>query len=194
LKKLVKGIAHAIFLAAAFVPAVLSGFGRVEPVYLFFAQCCALAPGLLGDYLRIAYYKLTLDECSLESRIEFGSFFAHPEAKLGVGVYIGVYCVLGRAEIGDRTQIASAVQILSGRSQHSRDPEGRITGSEAGEFTSVSIGADCWLGASSIVMADVGANSTVGAGSVVVKPIPPNSVAVGSPARVVKEIEVAKSL
>lgn len=177
---------HGVFLALAFVPALLSGFGRVEPVYVLFAQACALAPGIVGDYLRIAYYKLTLHQCGLGSRIQFGSFFAHPQAKVGQAVYVGSYCVLGRTEIGDRTQISSGVHILSGRRQHARGNDGRILGSESGEFTSVSIGPDCWIGAAAIIMASVGAGSTVGAGSVVVKPIPEGCVAVGSPARVVK--------
>lgn len=185
MKRLVKAVFHAIFLTVAFPPALMSGFGRVEIVYLFWAQSFAQIPGILGDYLRIAYYRMTLTDCALESRIQFGSFFAHPQVRVGRGVYIGSYCVLGRTCIGDRTQIASAVQILSGRRQHGRDREGRIQGADRAGFTSVSIGADCWIGAAAVVMADVGAGTTIGAGSVVVKPIPPGSVAVGSPARVV---------
>jgi len=150
-----------------------------------FAQALATAPGILGDYLRIAYYRLTLKECALGSRIQFGSFFAHPQAKVGRGVYIGSYCVLGRTEIGDRTQVASGVQILSGKRQHSRDSAGSIQGSDQGEFTTISIGQDCWIGAAAVVMADVGAGSTVGAGSVVTNAVPPGTVAVGSPARVI---------
>jgi len=186
LKRLVKSVLHGVCLALAFPPALLSGFGRADSVFLLFAQTFALVPSIVGDYLRIAYYKLTLEECALESRIQFGSFFAHPQAKVGQGVYIGSYCILGRTEIGDRTQIASSVQIPSGRRQHARADDGRVLGSDRGEFTPVLIGADCWIGAGAIVMAEVGAGSTVGAGSVVVKPIPPGSVAVGSPARVVK--------
>lgn len=186
MRKFVKSVLHGVFLVLAFLPALASAFGRVESVYLLFAQAYALAPGIIGDYLRIAYYKLTLEECALDSRIQFGSFFVHPQAKLGHGVYIGCYCVLGRTGIGDRTQISSGVHILSGRRQHARAPDGRILGSAGGEFTSVSIGKDCWIGAAAIVMAEVGAGSTVGAGSVVVKPIPEGSVAVGSPARVVR--------
>src|SRR5207244_2787660 len=101
----------------------------------------------LGDYLRIAYYKWTLTECTLDSRIQFGSFFADPQARVGRGVYLGAYCVLGRTAIGDRTQIASGVQVLSGRRQHSRDPESHILGSDHGQFAEVAIGADCWIGA-----------------------------------------------
>jgi acetyltransferase-like isoleucine patch superfamily enzyme len=186
LKSLLKGLLHAVFLLLAFPCALTSGFGRIEAVYLFWAHFSALLPGLPGDYFRIAYYRLTLEECSLESRIEFGSFFAHPQARMGRHVYIGPYCVLGRTSIGDRTQIAGAVQILSGSRQHTRDREGRIQGAEQGTFETVSIGADCWIGAGVIVMASVGKGTTVGAGSVVTKALPPDSVAVGSPARVIR--------
>jgi virginiamycin A acetyltransferase len=191
LKAAVKNVLHGIFLALAFPMALLTGFGRFESVFRFFAQLCALGPGLPGDYLRIAYYKLTLEACDLESRIEFGSFFAHPQARLGKLAYIGSYCVLGRTSIGERTQIASAVQILSGRRQHARDEHGRIQDGHLKMIETVTIGADCWIGAGVIVMADVGAGSTVGAGSVVVKPVPPASVAVGSPARVLGPAEEA---
>jgi virginiamycin A acetyltransferase len=186
LKKLLKAIAHGASLAITFVPALLSGFGRVEQIFEFFAHAFAAVPGIPGDYLRIAWYKLTLDECSLDSRIQFGSFFAHARVRIGRGVYIGSYCILGQTTIGDRTQIASGVQILSGRRQHARDHDGRILGSHRGDFQAVAIGADCWIGAAAIVMADVGAGCTVGAGSVVVQPVPAHSVAVGNPARVVK--------
>jgi virginiamycin A acetyltransferase len=182
----IKKTVQAIFLLFAFPMAALSVFGRLEGVYRHFAHYCALAPGLPGDYLRIAYYKLTLATCSIDSRIQFGSFFAHPQANVGHSVYIGSYCVLGRTAIGDRTQIASQVQILSGKRQHARDEEGRMLGSEHGVFEQVSIGTDCWIGAGAIVMADVGNGSTIGAGSVVTNPIPPGSVAVGNPARVIK--------
>jgi acetyltransferase-like isoleucine patch superfamily enzyme len=186
LKTLLKGCLHGLFLSLAFPFAVLSGFGRIETIFLFWAQFCAAIPGLPGDYLRIAYYRMTLDACALESRIQFGSFFAHPESRVGRGVYIGSYCVLGRTSIGERTQIASAVQILSGSRQHHRDGEGHILGAEHGIFESIHIGSDCWIGAGAIVMAEVGAGTTIGAGSVVTKPIPPGSVAVGSPARVIR--------
>lgn len=173
-----------IFLLLALPAGALAGFGRWKATYSIFAHLFALAPGIVGDYLRIAYYKLTLAECSLSSRIQFGSFFAHPEARVGAHVYIGSYCILGRTAIGERTQIASGVQILSGRHQHARDASGRISGSEGGIFEAVTIGADCWIGAGAIVMEDVGAGSTVGAGAVVSRPIPPASVAVGIPAKV----------
>lgn len=185
-KRLLKALVRGLFLVAAWPAAALAAFGRWEPVFSTFAHLFALAPGVPGDYLRAAFYRLTLDEFAPSSRIQFGSFFAHSDARIGKRVYIGSYCILGRTVIGEHTQIASGVQILSGRHQHLRDESGGISGSETGMFTPVAISAHCWIGAGAIVMADVGAGSTIGAGSVVTRPIPPGSVAVGSPASVIK--------
>ena len=141
--------------------------------------------GFARDYLRTAYYRLTLEDCSPDSRVQFGSLFAHREASIARGVNIGCYCVLGRTVIGERTQIGSGVHILSGNQQHPRDVEGRIMGAEHGIFETVRIGADCWIGSGAILMAAVGSGSTVGAGSIAVHPVPAGSVAVGNPARVI---------
>jgi virginiamycin A acetyltransferase len=185
----IKRIAQVVALIAAFPFALLAGFGRIARAFEFFAHLVALAPGLPGSYLRVAYYAMTLRSCSLECHIGFGSFFAHAQASVGRRVYIGMLCVLGQTSIGDRTQIASGVQILSGRRQHGRSQDGRIEGAEHGTFEVVPIGADCWIGAGAIVMAEIGEGTTVGAGSVVTRPIPARSVAVGSPAKVIKGAE-----
>jgi acetyltransferase-like isoleucine patch superfamily enzyme len=181
---MIKWVVQAITLVLVAPSALLCGFGRLEAPFTVFAHLYALVPGIPGDYLRIAFYKLTLENCSLNSRISFGAFFAHPQARVGDGVYIGPYCVLGRVRIGSGTQIATAVQVLSGKRQHARDEDGRISGAEQGVFSTVSIGSDCWIGAAAIVMADIGDHTTIGAGAVVTKSIPANVTAVGNPARV----------
>ncbi|MCX6615967.1 MAG: acyltransferase [Acidobacteria bacterium] len=185
LKAIAKLVARWVCVALVLPLATLTGFGRCAWLYTMLAQACALVPGLVGDYVRIAFYKLTLQRCALSSRISFGSFFAHREAAVGSHVYIGPYCILGQCRIGDRTQIASYVQVLSGRRQHARDPAGQIGG---GVFEPIEIGADCWIGASSVIMATVGSGTTVGAGAVVVKELPPGVVAVGNPAQVIREV------
>jgi virginiamycin A acetyltransferase len=186
LMKAIKATVRALSLALVFPLALIAAFGRVAAVYRTGSQFVALFPGLPGDYLRSAYYRLTLTHFPIDSRIQFGSFFAHPRAAVGRNVYIGAYCVLGLTSIGDRAQIASGVQILSGRRQHSRDSDGRILGAEEAGFEAVSIGADCWIGAGSIIMAEVGDGTTIGAGSVVVQPIPAGCVAAGNPARIIR--------
>jgi virginiamycin A acetyltransferase len=192
IRKLLRASLNALFLGAAWLPATLSGFGRLKAVYTFFAHMSALVPGAPGDYLRSAYYLLTLHEFYMSSRVSFGSFFAHPEARVGSRVYVGSYCILGRVAIGEGTQVASSVQILSGQHQHLRDSEGGIH--REGKFVTVSIGSDCWIGAGSIVMADVGARTTIGAGSIVTRAIPADAVAVGSPARVIRSRQASAGL
>jgi acetyltransferase-like isoleucine patch superfamily enzyme len=132
---------------------------------------------------------MTLRAFDLSSRISFGSFFAHPEARIGSGVYVGSYCILGKVTIGDRTLLASSVQILSGQHQHERGSSSAAF--DGGQFVQVTIGADSWIGAGAIVMADVGSRTTIGAASVVTRPIPDDCVAVGSPARIICGGQVA---
>ncbi|RYZ28778.1 MAG: sugar O-acetyltransferase, partial [Sphingobacteriales bacterium] len=52
------------------------------------------------------------------------------------------------------------------------------------------IGDDCWIGGGSVICPGVtiGARCVIGAGSVVTKDIPDDSLAVGSPARVIRKL------
>ena len=54
----------------------------------------------------------------------------------------------------------------------------------------VTIGADVWIGGGAIILPGVtiGDRAVIGAGSIVTRDVPPGVVAVGNPARVVKEI------
>lgn len=54
----------------------------------------------------------------------------------------------------------------------------------------VRIGRNCWIGAGAVIVPGVtiGDNTVIGAGSVVTRDIPENSVAMGVPCRVVREI------
>ena len=182
IKPCVQGLSIVIALPFA----ALAGFGRFSMGFQACGQLLALVPGLPGDYLRIAYYSLSLRKCSLHSRVSFGSVFAQNRSNVGRGVYIGAYCILGACEIGERSQIASHVQVLSGKHQHSRSSSGQIMGAKEEEFEPVVIGADCWIGASAIIMADVGPGTTIGAGAVVTHPIPAGVTAVGNPARLLE--------
>jgi acetyltransferase-like isoleucine patch superfamily enzyme len=185
LRRIVKRTAQGVSLAIVFPSALLCGFGRITVLYIFFAQLFALIPGVVGDFWRSAFYKCTLQECSIDTVISFGTFFSNRDACVGANTSIGSFCVIGRARIGMRTQISSHVEIPSGRHQHPRDQHSRFLESAAGE---VVIGSDCWIGASAIIMANVGDQSTVGAGSVVVKDIPARVIAVGVPAKPIKNL------
>jgi virginiamycin A acetyltransferase len=176
---------QSVCLVLTFPAALACGFGRLRAAYTLLTHVASLLPGIIGSYLRVAFYRMTLRQCAADVHIGFGTIFAHPEASIGPFVSIGLYCVIGRVSIGARTQVASLVQIPSGRHQHRRDEQGRILGTEETGLQETVIGADCWIGASAVVMAPVGDGTTVGAGSVVVHELPPGRLAVGNPARVV---------
>lgn len=88
--------------------------------------------------------------------------------------------------IGDDTQIGPHVQLLT--PTHPVDPAARRTKVEAAG--PITIGSNVWLGGGVIVLAGVtiGDNSVIGAGSVVVSDIPANVVAVGNPAKVIRQL------
>lgn len=89
--------------------------------------------------------------------------------------------------IGDDVQIGPNVQLLT--PTHPIEPGPRRDKWEAGE--PITIGDNVWLGGGVIVCPGVtiGDNTVVGAGAVVPKDLPANVVAVGNPARVIKQLE-----
>lgn len=88
--------------------------------------------------------------------------------------------------IGADCQIGPNVQLLT--ATHPLDPVPRRDKLEAGE--PITIGDNVWLGGGVIVCPGVtiGENSVIGAGAVVTRDIPANVVAVGNPARVIREL------
>lgn len=78
------------------------------------------------------------------------------------------------------------INILS--ATHQTDVQSRRDGVEFA--LPVVIGDDCWIGGNVSILPGVtiGNGCTIGAGSVVTKSIPAYSVAVGSPARVIKKV------
>ena len=71
---------------------------------------------------------------------------------------------------------------------HSTDPVERNSRQEWAK--PVTIGHNVWIGGSVTILpgVNIGDNVTIGAGSVVVGDIPPNTVAVGSPCKVIKNL------
>jgi maltose O-acetyltransferase len=88
--------------------------------------------------------------------------------------------------IGDDVQIGPNVQLLT--PTHPVDPGPRRDKWEAAR--PITIGDNVWLGGGVIVCPGVtiGENTVVGAGAVVTRDLPASVVAVGNPARVVREL------
>ncbi|MGV9557779.1 sugar O-acetyltransferase [Streptomyces sp. NPDC003401] len=88
--------------------------------------------------------------------------------------------------IGEDCQIGPNVQLLT--PTHPLEPQPRRDKLEAAR--PITIGDNVWLGGGVIVLPGVtiGDNSVVGAGAVVTKDLPANVVAVGNPARPVRNL------
>ncbi len=96
-----------------------------------------------------------------------------------------------RVVIGAQSVIAAFTYILSGGQY---DPDDKTTpfADQSGMITRgpTTVGANCWLAAKVVIVdgVTVGNHCVIGAGSVVMKDIPPDSLAVGTPAKVVRSI------
>jgi len=159
---------------------------RTEGWFALLSQTLAIVPGFVGRWLRGAYYYGTLDRCSWETHIGFGSLFTHRAVSLGSRVSIGAYCVIGHARIQDDVRMGSRVSIPSGKRQHLND-EGRLA--DLTRFDPVTVGSHTWLGEGAIVMADIGSGCIVAAGAVVSQPMPDGSLIGGNPARVIRKLD-----
>lgn len=108
---------------------------------------------------------------------------------VGAGTFINVGAVLldvARITIGADVQMGPNVQLLT--PTHPVEPEPRRAKWEAAH--PITVGDNVWLGGGVIVCPGVtiGENTVVGAGAVVTRDLPANVVAVGNPARVIREI------
>jgi maltose O-acetyltransferase len=111
------------------------------------------------------------------------------QTTIGDGTFINGGAVIldvGRVAIGADVQIGPNVQLLT--PTHPLEPALRRTGVEAAE--PITIGDNVWLGGGVIVCPGVTIrrDTVVGAGAVVTRDLPPGVLAVGSPARVVREL------
>jgi acetyltransferase-like isoleucine patch superfamily enzyme len=190
-KRIIKGILFAIGLIIVFPFALLArlfyNIVRSTLFYDMFCECLSLTPGIFGTIGRACYYKLTLKKSYLDLDIGFGSLVSKIETSIGRGVLITGHTTIGLADIGDRAVIANYVSILSGRYQHNFSDLNKDILANEDSFNRIKIGNDSFIGDNSTIMANIGEFSIIGAGSVVVKDIPAYVVAVGNPARVIKQ-------
>jgi virginiamycin A acetyltransferase len=160
---------------------------RTEVLFQSYSQSLSLQPGMLGMFLRRAFYRRTLTKCARESAIGFGTTLAVTDIEIGTGVSIGNYCNIGQVSIGDDTLIGPNVQILSGKHQHTFDRLDVPIRHQGGYRTRIRIGRDVWIGNHAIVLADVGDQAIIAAGAVVTKLVPPRTMVAGNPGRFVGE-------
>jgi acetyltransferase-like isoleucine patch superfamily enzyme len=150
------------------------------------SQAFSLFPGLIGVYLRRAFYRLVLPQCGTDTCLSFGLVFSHPTARVGKSVYVGLYCCLGDVTLEDDVLLGSHVSVMNGGSQHGIERLDVPIREQPGTWPRVIIGRDSWIGDRAVVLTNVGKHCVVGAGSVVTKPLPDYAIALGVPARVIR--------
>lgn len=120
--------------------------------------------------------------------------------RFGFQVFVNMNCTFldsGEISVGDFTAIGPNCQFIS--VTHPVPFAERMVPVEGLPFPNmpisytkpISIGSKCWIGAGVIVQPGVtiGDGAVIGSGSVVTRDVPENVVAVGSPCRVVREID-----
>lgn len=109
--------------------------------------------------------------------------------KIGKNVFINACCRFqdqGGIEIGDGSLIGHNTTIATLNHDFNPDKRANLHPSP------VKIGKNVWIGSDCTILpgVEIGDGAVIGAGSVVTKNVPANSIAVGSPARVIKQIEI----
>jgi len=117
-------------------------------------------------------------------RCEYGT-----RVTIGAGTFVNYDLVMldvAPITIGATCQIATRVQLLT--ATHPIDPQARRIGWESAE--PIVVGDNVWLGGGAILCPGVtiGDDTVVGAGTVVTRDLPAGVVAVGTPARILREI------
>jgi acetyltransferase-like isoleucine patch superfamily enzyme len=133
----------------------------------------------LGDFSTIE------DFCTINNGV--GDVIIGSDTRIGLGNVI-----IGPVTVGNSVMFAQNV-VLSGLNHSYEDVSLPI--SKQKETTAMIIVEDeCWVGANAVITAGVtvGKHSVVAAGAVVTKSIPPYSIAVGNPARVIKQYDFEK--
>jgi bifunctional UDP-N-acetylglucosamine pyrophosphorylase/glucosamine-1-phosphate N-acetyltransferase len=142
---------------------------------------CTIGPSMiegatLEDHVKMGPFCHLRSGAYLCKNVRLGNYAEVKQSRLGEGVHMGHFSYMGDAEVGAHTNIGA----------------GTITCNYDGKNKNRTlIGENVFIGSDSMLVAPltIGDNARTGAGAVVTKNIPPNSLAVGVPARVIRKFD-----
>jgi bifunctional UDP-N-acetylglucosamine pyrophosphorylase/glucosamine-1-phosphate N-acetyltransferase len=135
-----------------------------------------LESAVLEDHVEMGPYCHLRKGAYLSKGVHMGNFGEVKNSTLGPGAKMGHFSYMGDAMVGAEANIGA----------------GTITCNFDGKDKfPTEIGEGAFIGSDTMLVAPVkiGAGAKTGAGAVVTKDIPPNSLAVGVPARVIRELK-----
>jgi bifunctional UDP-N-acetylglucosamine pyrophosphorylase/glucosamine-1-phosphate N-acetyltransferase len=143
-------------------------------------DCTLLASVLEGasleDHVEMGPYCHLRKGAHLCKGVHMGNFGEVKNSTLGPGAKMGHFSYLGDTTVGANANIGAGTITCNYDGMHKFPTE---------------IGEDAFIGSDTMLVAPVkvGAGAKTGAGAVVTQDIPPHSLAVGVPARVIKELK-----
>lgn len=169
---------------------VTSIFNKHTLFFLF--KSCSNIGGKKGLLIRYIMLKKLAYKCGDNVSIHKGSLlFNIDRMSFGSNVSIHPFCYIdatGGIEIGDNTSIAHGVSIMS--TSHSYQNKEIFIKDQPVIVKRTIIGSDVWIGAKVMILAGITVEdrSIIGASSVVTKNVQSNTIVVGNPAKVIKNI------
>ena len=139
-------------------------------------EASVLEGAVLAEEVSVGPFAHLRKGARLERGAHMGNFGEVKNATLGPGVKMGHFSYVGDADIGAEVNIGAGTITCN------------FDGTRKHHTT---VGAGAFIGSDSLLVAPltIGENARTGAGAVVTKDIPPDSLAVGVPARVIRKLK-----
>jgi len=138
-------------------------------------ECSVLEGAVLAEEVSVGPFAHLRKGARLERGVHMGNFGEVKNATLGPGVKMGHFSYVGDATLGTGVNVGA----------------GTITCNYDGfKKNHTTIGDGAFIGSDTMLVAPVtiGANARTGAGAVVTKDVPPDTLAVGLPARAIRKL------
>ena len=160
------------------------------------ADRCVIGPNSIIDGARIGsecrVWSSVVEGSELEARVNVGPFtHIRPGSRIAEGVVLGNFAEVNRSEVGRNTKSAHFSYLGDAEiGENVNIGAGTVTVNYDGvSKLPTRIGDGAFIGCDTMLVApvEVGAGAQTGAGAVVTKDVPPETMAVGVPARLISK-------